>query len=66
MIRNVELTDISGNIVLDCALKEAYKGNILMNDHMSGEFPVLKPGENAISWSGNVTSVAIHPDWRWL
>lgn len=28
--------------------------------------PVLKPGENAISWSGNVTSVAIHPDWRWL
>ena len=62
----VELTDISGNIVLDCALKEAYKGNTLMNDHMSGDFPVLKPGDNAISWSGTVTSVAIHPDWRWL
>ena len=62
----VELTDISGNIVLDCALKEAYKENILMNDHMSGEFPVLKPGENAISWSGNVTRITVKPYWRYL
>ena len=29
----VELTGISGNIVLDCALKEAYKNTTLMNDH---------------------------------
>ena len=62
----VELTDISGSIVLDCALKEAYKNTTLMNDHMSGDFPVLKPGLNAISWSGNVTSVVIKPNWRFL
>ena len=42
--RIVELTDISGNIVIDSALQEAYKGTTLMNDHMSGDFPVLKPG----------------------
>jgi len=47
-------------------LKEAYKGNTLMNDHMSGDFPVLKPGLNAISWSGNVTSVIVKPNWRCL
>ena len=62
----VELTGISGNIVLDCALKEAYKNTTLMNDHMSGDFPVLKPGLNAISWSGNVTSIVIKPNWRYL
>ena len=62
----VELTDITTGIVLDCSLKEAYLGTTLMNDHMSGDFPVLKPGLNAISWSGNVTSVMISPRWRFL
>ncbi len=62
----VELTNVSSSIVLDCALKEAYKGTTLMNDHMSGDFPVLKPGLNAVSWSGNVTSVVISPRWRFL
>ncbi len=62
----VELTDITSGIVLDCALKEAYLGNALMNDHMSGDFPVLKPGANAISWSGTVTKVIIQPRWRFL
>ena len=62
----VELTNVSGSIVLDCALKEAYKGTTLMNDHMSGDFPVLKPGLNAVSWSGNVTSIVISPRWRYL
>ena len=62
----LELTNVSSNIVLDCALKEAYKGTTLMNDHMSGDFPVLKPGLNAVSWSGNVTSIVISPKWRYL
>ena len=62
----VELTNVSSNIVLDCALKEAYKGTTLMNDHMSGDFPVLKPGLNAVSWSGNVTRIMIKPNWRYL
>ena len=62
----VELTNVSGSIVLDCALKEAYKGTTLMNDHMSGDFPVLKPDPNAVSWSGNVTRIVIKPNWRYL
>ena len=62
----VELTDIYSSIVLDCALQEAYLGSTLMNDHMSGDFPVLKPGMNAISWSGTVTKVVIKPNWRYL
>ena len=62
----VELEGISGNIVIDSALQEAYKGTTLMNDHMNGEFPVLKPGANAISWSGAVTRVVVRPNWRFL
>ena len=45
---------------------KAYKGATLMSDHMSGDFPVLKPGQNAVSWSGNVTRVIVRPNWRYL
>lgn len=62
----VELEGISGSIVLDCALKEAYLGSTLMNDHMNGEFPVLKPGANAVTWNGTVTRVVVRPNWRFL
>jgi len=38
----------------------------LLNEHMDGEFPRLKPGNNLISWTGEVSSVAIQPNWRYL
>lgn len=62
----VELEEISDSITIDCDLKEAYQGSTLMNDHMSGKFPVLKPGANAISWTGTVTRVVVKPSWRYL
>ena len=37
-----------------------------MNDHMSGDSPVLQPGANAISWTGTVTRVIVRPNWRYL
>ena len=62
----VELENISGSIVIDSVLQEAYQGTTLMNDHMNGEFPRLKPGANAISWTGTLTKVVIQPNWRFL
>lgn len=62
----VELSDVSGSIILDTPLMEAYSGTSSMNTSMSGDFPLLKPGSNAVSWSGNVTSVVIDPNWRYL
>ena len=62
----IELTGVSGSIVLDSVLKEAYKDTTLMNERMTGDFPVLNPGMNAISWSGTVTRVVIQPNWRYL
>lgn len=60
-----ELENISGSITLDTPLMEAYSGVASMNDCMGGEFPTLLSGDNAISWSGNVTSVVIQPNWRY-
>ena len=60
-----ELENISGSITLDTPLMEAYSGVTPMNNCMGGEFPTLLPGDNAISWSGNVTRVVIQPNWRY-
>ena len=62
----VELSDITSSIVIDSELEEAYVGSTPMNECMSGEFPRLLPGMNAISWSGDVSSVVVQPNWRTL
>ena len=66
----IELADVDGEITIDSVLQEAYVvGGLisaLANEKMSGEFPVLKPGANAISWTGTVTSVEVAVRWRYL
>lgn len=60
----IQLTDIGNGITLDSELQEAYYGNELKNTQMTGEFPVLGPGNTAISWTGgNVTRVSVTPRW---
>lgn len=60
----VELSDVSGSITLDTPLMEAYSSGLSANRQMSGDFLVLAPGANAISWSGTVTKVVVQPNWR--
>lgn len=62
----VELTNISGSIVIDSAMQETYQDTTLMNDHMNREFPVLKSGANAVSWTGTVTKVVVRPNGQYL
>ena len=62
----VQLEDVSGSITLDTPLMEAYTGATSQNGKMTGEFPVLKPGANAVSWSGSVTKVVVQPNWRFI
>ena len=61
-----ELEGTAGNITLDTPLMEAYSGTTSMNSAMSGDFPVLLPGRNAVSWTGSVTKIEIRPNWRYL
>ena len=44
----VELDGITDSITLDTPLMEAYQGVASMNGCMSGDFPTLLPGSNAI------------------
>lgn len=62
-ITELEITD---KITLDTPLMEAYVGATSLNNCMSGDFPVLLAGKNAVSWSGNVSKVEIEPNWRFL
>jgi len=62
-ITELEITD---SITLDTPLMEAYSGSTSMNSRMSGDFPTLLPGQNAVSWTGNVSRVVIQPNWRYL
>ena len=62
----VELTGVDGSITLDSVIQEAYQGEVLQNEKLKGEFPILKPGNNLVSWTGNVSRLVIQPNWRFL
>ena len=62
----IELTDVDDEITIDSVLQEVYSGNGSCNEKMEGDFPLLVPGTNAVSWSGDVTSVVVTPNWRTL
>lgn len=60
----VSFKSISSYVTLDCDIQNAYKGTENKNATISApEFPTLETGENAISWSGGVTKIAITPRW---
>lgn len=57
-------TDIDEYIEVDSNIMNAYKGIQPQNNKMSGlAFPTLQPGNNYISWVGNVQQLEIVPRW---
>lgn len=57
---NVILNNIEDYIELDCEIEEAYKEHSTCNHKIyCNEFPKLHPGENHISWIGNVQNLQI-------
>lgn len=62
----VELEGIEDSITLNSVIQEAYQGETLLNEKMDGEFPMLKPGNNLISWTGDISRLVIAPNWRYL
>ena len=53
-------------VYIDSEKEDAYLGGVLKNRNMNGEFPILIPKTNIISWSGDVESIEILPRSRWL
>lgn len=60
----IALTDC--NIYIDSELQSAFLGTTNKNNAMTGEFPILPPGETGISWTGGITSILIAPRWFYL
>lgn len=50
-----------GSITIDSYLQEVTSGN---GELMTGDFPYLDVGENVISWTGNIASALLQPNWR--
>jgi len=66
----VELDGGTGpwSILIDSEMKDCLTADKsgFLNDWMTGDFPMIPPGDNNIAWTGNITSVVITPNWRWL
>ena len=65
--QQISLKGVSEKIIVDSVIQDCYDdaGNNL-NGNMSGEFLKMKPGENIIEWSGNVTKLEIKINEMWL
>lgn len=61
-----EVANLPTGLVVDTELMDAYIGSNRYNDRMHGGFPVLVSGDNAVSWTGNVTKIVVAPNWRSL
>jgi phage-related protein len=53
-------------VIVDSLQQDAYHDGVLKNRRMTGDFPILEPGINAISWTGTVTSIELTKVSRWL
>lgn len=63
---SVDLGTEEEYITINSLDEEAYKGSILKNRLMSGNFPKLEVGNNIITWTGNLTRIVVEPKSRWL
>ncbi len=65
--QEISLTDISPSITIDGDLMDCYQGTALTNGKMTGDFPVIDPGETIdIGWTGSVSKIEVLPNWRWV
>lgn len=60
--------NLGQNITIDCGLKESYRvisgAKEYVNTRLTGKYPILAEGRNAIRYTGNITKVCIIPNWR--
>lgn len=67
---SVSFSSIDQHVTLNSEIQETYKdtGTELINKNATkaGDYPVLLQGENTISVSGEITSLEVAPNWRWL
>ena len=62
----ISISAISTYVDIDCEIMDAYKGAVNCNGNVSfTDDIVLRPGNNGIAMTGNITKVVITPRW-WI
>lgn len=68
--QEVTIQNVNGYIEIDSELMNAYRRDnnfiVNMNNHMIGDFPLLKHGENIIEFSGDITVLEIDTRFKWV
>jgi phage-related protein len=66
--QTVHLMGITSGILLDWTMGDALAldGSTMLNNRVSGDAQALYPGNNPISWTGDVSKVEITPNWRYV
>lgn len=60
----MSISALSDYVFIDCDSQDAYRQSAEnKNSTISGEFPTLKPGVNAIARTGGITKIEIMPRW---
>ena len=60
------LTGVTGTVTVDTPRQECYQEYESRNSCMSGEYPIFPVPGAYISWTGNVESITVSPNWRSL
>ena len=61
-----QIKDVANSVVVDSDLLLCYSGSFPMNNKMIGNYPILKEGENTISWTGTVSKVELEIRGRYV
>jgi phage-related protein len=51
-------------IIIDSTRHVTYSGNTLLTGKTNGKYPLLNVGSNAVTWTGNVSSIKYKGNWR--
>lgn len=62
----ITLKGVEEYITINTPKLRTYKGTQRQNEKKIGDYPILKKGENNITWDGNVTKIEIIPNWRYF
>ncbi|MFX0547908.1 phage tail protein [Hathewaya histolytica] len=62
----IKLKNVEDKITMNSEMMECYKNTMPCNNKMYGEFPRFEVGENIITWEGNIKTIDIKKNTRFL
>lgn len=64
--RSISYDFDTDHVFIDSETQRAYHSSSEKTNQMTGDFPYLTPGVNAITWTGSITEIIITPRSRFL